>query len=261
MMKIFLTGGTGFIGQPLTKALIARGWNVAALVRKPESPQARALTRIGAQCVAGDITDRESMRVGMSGADIVVHNAGWYELGLTDSARKIMYAINVTGTENVLSLAFELGIPRTVYVSTSAYYGDTGAEAGDETHRRQTPYRSYYEETKAEGHEIALQYQERGLQLITICPAQVVGPNDHSPYGYFQRMYVNGVMPPFIPSPDTVHAPMHVMDTAEGIALAAEKGQLGETYILAGRAHVRVSGARAALAGTPRVHLARNRLE
>lgn len=233
-MKVFLTGGTGFIGQPLTEALLARDWDVIVLVRKPESPQARALTRMGAQCVRGDITDRESMRVGMAGADIVVHNAGWYELGLTDSARKTMHAINVTGTENVLSLALELGIPRTVYVSTTAYYGDTGAEAGDETHRRQTPYRSYYEQTKAEAHEIALQYQRRGLQLITICPAHVVGPNDHSGYGYFQRMHVNRLMPPFIPSPDTVHSPIHVMDAAEGIALAAEKGRLGETYILAG---------------------------
>ena len=74
-MKIFLTGGTGFIGQPLTKALLARGWNVLALVRKPDSPEARALTRMGAQCVRGDITDRESMRLGMTGADIVIHIA------------------------------------------------------------------------------------------------------------------------------------------------------------------------------------------
>jgi dihydroflavonol-4-reductase len=233
-MKVFLTGGTGFIGQPLTKALLARGWNVVALVRKLDSLEACALTRMGAQCVTGDVTDRESMRVGMTGADVVVHNAGWYEMGLTNSTQKIMHAINVIGTDNVLSLALELGIPRTVYISTIAYYGDTGAEARDETHRRQTPYRSYYEQTKAEAHEIALQYQAYGLPLITVCPAHVVGPNDHSPYGYFQRMHVNGIMPPFIPSPDTVHSPLHVMDGAEGIALAVEKGQLGETYILAG---------------------------
>ncbi len=56
-MKIFLTGGTGFIGQPLTQALIARGWNLLALVRNANSPQARALIKMGAQCVAGDVTD------------------------------------------------------------------------------------------------------------------------------------------------------------------------------------------------------------
>jgi dihydroflavonol-4-reductase len=233
-MKIFLTGGTGFIGQPLTKALLARGWSVVALVRKPESSAARALTRMGVQCVAGDITERESMRTGMTGADIVIHNAGWFELGLTNSARNIMHTINVTGTDNVLSLALELGIPGTVYVSSTVSYGDTGAEVRDETYRRQAPYRTYYEQTKAEAHEVALQYQQQGLPLITICPAHVVGLNDHSPYGYFLRLYVNRLLPPFSWAPDTVHSAVHVMDLAEGIVLAAEKGQLGETYILAG---------------------------
>jgi uncharacterized protein YbjT (DUF2867 family) len=66
-MKVFLTGGTGFIGQPLTRQLLARGWEVIALVRKPDSAQARALSAMGARCVAGDVTDRESMRAGMTG--------------------------------------------------------------------------------------------------------------------------------------------------------------------------------------------------
>src|SRR5215212_9673290 len=124
-MKVFLTGGTGFIGQPLTKALLARGWDVIALVRKPDSPEAWALTRMGAQCVAGDVTDRESIRVDMAGVNVVIHNAGWFEVGIPNRARARMHAINVNGTENVLSLALELGIPRTVYISTVAYYGDT----------------------------------------------------------------------------------------------------------------------------------------
>lgn len=69
-MKVFLTGGTGFIGQQLTQALLGRGWDVVCLVRKPDSPQARALLKLGARCVPGDVTERESMRAGMSGADI-----------------------------------------------------------------------------------------------------------------------------------------------------------------------------------------------
>src|SRR5215216_2186067 len=104
-MKVFLTGGTGFIGQPLTKALLARGWDVIVLVRKLDSPEARALTRMGAQCVRGDVIDRESMRFGMTGADVVIHNAGWFELGIPNGAQSIMHSINVTGTDNVLSLA------------------------------------------------------------------------------------------------------------------------------------------------------------
>jgi len=234
MMKVFLTGGTGFIGQPLTKALLARGWNVVSLVRKTDSPQARALTKMGVQCVAGDVTDRESMRAGMNGADIVVHNAGWYEFGVTGKDRKFMHAVNVTGTDNVLSLALELSIPRSVYVSSTVFWGETGPETCDETWQRQKPYHSYYEQTKAEAHKIAQGYQQRGLPLIIVCPNAVVGPNDHSTYGYFLRMYLNHLLTPFAWAPDVITSRVHVNDVGEGIALAAEKGRIGEVYILAG---------------------------
>ena len=62
----------------------------------------------------------------------------------------------------------------------------------------------------------------------------MVGPNDHSVYGYFLRLYLNHLMPPCAWGPDVIHSHVHVDDVAEGIALAAEKGRLGETYLLAG---------------------------
>ncbi len=233
-MRIFLTGGTGFIGQYLTQALLRRGWEVSALVRNPQSDEARVLQTMGAALVPGDVTDRESMRAPMTGVDMVVHNAAWYEVGITKSARKLMQAINVTGTDNVLSLAQELSIPRTVYVSSNTYYGDTGGIARDETYQRQKPYRSYYEQSKAEAHEVALHYQRAGLPLIIVCPAHVFGPNDHSPFGYFLRLYLNGLMTPAGFSPEMKLSPAHAADISEGIALAAEKGQPGQIYNLAG---------------------------
>jgi uncharacterized protein YbjT (DUF2867 family) len=74
-MKVFLTGGTGFIGQPLTRALVQRGWEVVALVRRPDSPEAHTIEAIGARLVRGDVTNRESIGEGMTGADVVIHNA------------------------------------------------------------------------------------------------------------------------------------------------------------------------------------------
>jgi dihydroflavonol-4-reductase len=62
----------------------------------------------------------------------------------------------------------------------------------------------------------------------------VIGANDHSAFGYFQRMYVNRILPPIAWSPDSIFCCVALQDLAEGIALAAEKGRTGETYFLCG---------------------------
>ena len=235
-MKVFLTGGTGFIGQPLTKALLTRGWSVTALVRKPNSLQAQGLGKIGAQLSTGDVTERESMRTAMNGAEIVVHNAGHYEYGVDQAGKQRMHAINVTGTDNVLGLAQELGIPRTVYVSTIQAFGETGPQPRDETFKRQAPCLTTYEQSKTDAHEIALQHQQNGLPLVIVCPHAVIGANDHSTWGYFLRLYVNHIMPPTCWSPNAIHAPVYIDDLVEGIALVTEKGRIGETYFLSGEA-------------------------
>jgi len=121
-----------------------------------------------------------------------------------------------------------------VYVSSTIFWGETGPDACDETYQRQKPYNTYYEQTKAEAHEIAQQYQQRGLPLIIVCPNGVVGPNDHSIWGYFLRMYLNRLLPPYAWAPDVMNSVIHVNDVGAGIALAAEKGRIGETYLLAG---------------------------
>jgi dihydroflavonol-4-reductase len=233
-MKVFLTGGTGFIGQPLTKALLKRDWSVMALVRNPAGLQSQALRKIGAELAPGDITRRESMRMPMEGADIVIHNAAHYEFGIGKEGRQNMRSVNVDGTENVLSLAYELRIARTIHVSTILAIGETGGQQRDETYTRQYPCRSTYEQTKTEAHEIARKYQQRGLPLIIVCPGPVIGVNDHSVWGYFQRLYVNRILPPMAWSPETIFCCVQVEDLAEGIALAAEKGRFGETYLLGG---------------------------
>lgn len=225
-MKVFLSGGTGFIGAPLTKALIRRGWQVTVLTRSGTSPDPAATG------VKGDVTDKESMRAAMSGTDVVIHNAGWYELGISTSAKAMMTAINVQGTANVLSLATGLKIPRIVYTSTTTALGDTGGAMVDESFTRVAPIITHYEQTKTEAHEIARKYQQQGSPVIIACPAQVIGPGDHSPFGYFVRLYVRGLLPPVIWAPEGAFTFGYVEDVAEGIALTAEKGRVGEMYIL-----------------------------
>ena len=231
--RVFLTGGTGFIGGSLVWALRRRGWSVCVLVRDPKAAAARRIEEAGATFAPGDIGDRESMRAPISKADVVIHNAAWYELGIGGAeAERHMQAINVEGTRNTLSLAHELGVPRIVYVSSIVAPGETGDVVRDETFVRQVPPPNAYERTKADAHAVALELAARGAPISLSMPGSVFGAGDHANLGILQRMYVRGFAPPLTVGGDFRRAQVHVEDCAEGIALTAEKGRAGEAYLL-----------------------------
>ena len=160
-MKAFVTGSTGFIGARLVQKLLSSGWQVNALVRTQQG--ANMLLAIGAQPVWGDITARELMRDGMRHCDVVFHLAGWYKIGGRDWEKA--EAINVQGTRNVLELAFELGIPKIVYTSTVAVFGDTrGVLANEEFERLDQSFLTEYDRTKWAAHfQVALPLIEQGV--------------------------------------------------------------------------------------------------
>jgi nucleoside-diphosphate-sugar epimerase len=235
-MRIFLTGGTGFIGRPLAQAMLRRGWALTVLARDPQGPAARALQAAGATVVEGDVVtgDREALKAAMRGAQVVFHNAGWYELGLAAGRRKAMHAVNVKGTEAILGLAAELGASKILYTSTTTALGDTGGALADETFVRRAQPTSWYEQTKTEAHAFAQRLQQQGAPVIIVCPAQVIGLGDASSFGDFARLYVRGLLPPSAWAPGAVFTVAHVEDVAEAMALAVERGQPGQTYILGG---------------------------
>lgn len=229
-MKVLLTGGTGFIGTQLTQRLVARGWQVTVLTRSGTSPVAAATG------IKGDVTDKDALRAAIQQIqpELFFHNAGMYEVGVSSSQVAKMRAVNVQGTENALSLAVKLGVPRIVYTSTTNAIGDTKGAMVDETFERVAPPITHYERTKTEAHAIARRYQAQGAPLIIACPTQVIGPGDHSAFGWFIRLYVRNLLPPIVWAPEGAFTFDYVDDVAEGLALAAEKGRAGETYFFGG---------------------------
>jgi nucleoside-diphosphate-sugar epimerase len=232
-MKAFVTGGTGFIGRRVVQKLVGRGDEVYALVRSDRG--SAELEALGAHPIRGDITDRESMREAMRGSDVVFHIAGWYKLGSRDW--KEAEAINIEGTRNVLELAHEQGVPKIVYTSTVAVFGDTHGQIVDENSPRPTePFLTEYDRTKSLAHfDVALPLIEQGAPIIIVLPGAVYGPGDPSLVGDMMRAYRAGLFPLF-PAPDLELTFAHVDDIAEGHLLAADKGRPGESYILAGPA-------------------------
>jgi nucleoside-diphosphate-sugar epimerase len=233
-MRAFVTGATGFIGSHLVQDLLDHGYQVTALVRTFE--RAQRLPR-GVRVIPADITRPESLRNGIDGADVVFHLAALHTIGARPKDYARMERINVAGTRTVLQLALELGVPKIVYTSTVAVYGDTRGQAVPETYSPDSPaFDSHDQRTKYKAHyEVAAPLQKQGAPVVIASPGKVYGPGDGSTFGRLLRLYVRRRLPVMI-GPDSARCWTYAADVAAGLRLAAEQGRLGETYHLTGPA-------------------------
>jgi len=253
-MRFFITGATGFIGGYLTRRLIAGGNSVAALVRTPA--RAADLAALGVELYEGDITDRESLRVPMTGADGIFHLAAWYKLGARDTS--MAERINVEGTRNVLSMMKDLGIPRGVYTSTIAVFSDTHGRIVDESYRYDGPHLSEYDRTKWLAHyDVALPMIREGLPLVIVQPGLVYGPGDASAVRETLVSYLKKQLP--VAPQRTAYCWGFVEDMALGHILAMDAGRPGESYIIGGPQHTLIDALKIAERitgiGAPKIHV------
>ena len=230
--RYFVTGATGFIGGRLVRQLRDAAHGVVALVRDPA--KARSLEALGVELAQGDVTEPDTLRAPMAGVDGVFHLAAWYEVG-TDSSRA--EAINVSGTQHVLTAMQALGVPKGVYTSSLAVNSDTGGRRVDELHRYDGPHLSAYDASKWRAHyEVAEPLIRQGLPLVIVMPGVVYGPGDTSQMGALLRRAVAGERV-LLPGGKTGVCWAHVEDVARAHVLAMERGEPGETYIVAGPCH------------------------
>jgi dihydroflavonol-4-reductase len=231
-VKVFVTGGTGFIGSEVVRQLRARGDEVVCLVRNPE--KGKAVAELGCEIANGDLGDERGIREGMSGCDAVIHAAAIYEVGIPASEREAMREANVGGTERVLGAALELRIPKVVYVSTVGVFGNTHGKVVDESYEHPAKdFTSCYEKTKWEAHQVAKRLIAEGLPCVIVQPGGVYGPGDTSSIAELLNQFLAGKMP-LIPFPELGICLSHVEDIAAGILLGLDKGKPGEAYVISG---------------------------
>ena len=232
-MKAFVTGGTGFIGSRVVSRLRDRGDEVVALVRNPE--KATGLAGQGCELVEGDLSSEQAIRDGVRGCDAVFHIAAVYKVGIPASERDAMRDCNVGGTKRVLDAAVDAGVGRIVYVSTVAVFGNTRGQVVDETYSRNgEDFLSCYDETKWQSHQVALDRIGKGAPVVIVQPGGVYGPGDHSELGNMIDQAATGKLKMMM-FPETGFNLVHVDDVAEGILLAHDRGEVGESYVLGGQ--------------------------
>ena len=232
-MKCFVTGASGFIGSNLVHELTARGREVVALLR-PGSDE-RGLKGAKFERVTGDTSDRIALQKAMRGCDWCFHVAASYHLWLADYAP--MYAANVEGTRSVIEAAVAAGCSRIVYTSTVGCIGLPQAGAGgvvptDETAPvSEAQMSNHYKLSKWRAEVVARELAAKGTPVVIVNPSAPVGPRDvkPTPTGKVIVDFLNRQMPAYL---DTGLNWVHVRDVAIGHILAAEKGRVGERYIL-----------------------------
>jgi dihydroflavonol-4-reductase len=232
-MNCFVTGASGFIGANLVHELNARGHQVRALLR-PTS-DLRGLKNAEYEHFHAELTDKEKLKSCLTDCDWCFHVAASYYLWLKDY--KPMYSTNVEGTRNVIEAAAESGCKRIIYTSTVGCIGlpnpaNSPVIPSDEnTPVGEAQMSNHYKRSKWRAEQVALELARKGAPVIIVNPTAPVGPRDvkPTPTGKVIVDFLNREMPAYL---DTGLNWVHVRDVAIGHILAAEKGRLGERYIL-----------------------------
>ena len=231
-MTALVTGANGFLGSAVVRALLDDGSAVRALVRA--GSDRRNLDGLDVELVAGDLTDRDSLRRAAAGCARVFHVAADYRLWVADP--KPMYRANVDGSVNVLEAAAEGGAERMIYTSSVAVLGinKDKAPADEETPVTVADMVGHYKRSKflAEA-AVRKRAAELRFPVVTVNPSTPIGPRDvkPTPTGRILLDAAAGRMPAFV---DTGLNLVHVDDVAAGHLEAAKLGVPGERYILGG---------------------------
>ena len=230
MDTAFLTGGTGFVGANLARLLLEKGLKVKALARKGSNR--KNLEGLSVEIVEGDLLDTKSLSAGCAGARYAFHVAADYRIWVPDPSA--MIAANVQGTVNVIEAAAAAGVERIVCCSSvAAVKPPRDHVPADESSCYAGPAEipGVYKQSKFLAERAALELARQGKPVIVVNPAAPIGPYDikPTPTGAFIVDFLNGRMPSYI---DTGLNVVHVRDVAMGHWLAAQKGRIGERYIL-----------------------------
>lgn len=225
MPVTLVTGASGFLGWHVAKLLADRGDHVRALCRP-----ASQIRELPVERVEGDLRDPASLERAVQGCRFVFHVAADYRLWSRDP--KDLYCSNVEGTRNLLLAASKAGVERLVYTSTVGCIGMHNGQIGDEDSPVSIDdMAGHYKRSKWLAEQVALEQARAGLPVVIVNPTAPVGDHDWkpTPTGKIIVDFLRSKLPAYV---DTGLNVVDARDTALGHLLAADKGRLGERYIL-----------------------------
>lgn len=232
VMKILITGATGFIGQNLVKKLTKEGHTCRCLVRKTSNID--SLNGEGAvEFIYGDISQKNSLTNVCEGIDIVVNSAGM--LGKWDSSVEDLKPVNTDGILNLSNELIKHKVQYVIHLSAGGVTGPVKGPPADEGYEccPITPY----EKTKLEGENNALSlYKHFDIPLVIVRPTFTYGPGDPHKLPLFRAVKKRKFV--FIGTGESTNHPVYIDDLLKGISILMDKRPVGEIFILGGKVPV-----------------------
>jgi len=232
-MRIYLTGGTGYIGTAVALRLLAEGHDLHCLVRATSDRE--KLEQAGASCFVGDLEDRDSLVAGMKGCETVIHAAAELDLRVPGAE---MEKVNVGGSDHVAGVAFELGVRRFLSVSSMAFFGgsaDDGTPGTEESSPRH-PFLTAYSTTKNAAQRSIETWADRGLEINTVYPSLVYGPpGKKGGANPLLRALGRGRLS-FLIGADRITRWVFIDDVIEAMTRILQRAPAGRGYLLTGEA-------------------------
>ena len=229
-MRVLVTGATGFVGSQVAAALVKRGDQVRVLRRK--SSTLVALEGLALEHCYGDILEPDAVRDAVRGCEVVYHVAALSSYWRAKAAD--VYRVNVEGTRIVMDACLRAGVGRVVHTSSCAAVGvRRDGRPSDET-QPLDPHemRFAYAHSKSLAEQEVLKAVKLGLPAVMVNPAVVIGPGDHNLIS--GSMIVEMAKRPLPAAPPGGVCMAGVDAITYGHLAAAERGRIGERYILGG---------------------------
>lgn len=230
-MRVFVTGGTGFVGSTLVRHLLKENYDVVVLARP--GANLRQLGGLKIRIIEGDLSKTSQLQAALRGCEWVFHVAGLYAFWgyrWDDFLRS-----NVEGTRNLMSACLAEGVSRVVHTSSIAVLGppEHGDTADESTPTRYEELVGNYKRSKYLAEGVVSEYAALGLPVVIVNPSAPIGAGDWKPTATGRVIvdYLNGKMPAYVESHQNM---VDVEDVAEGHLLAAKRGKTGDRYILGG---------------------------
>lgn len=231
-MKVFLTGGTGYIGNRIARYFADRDIPVHALVRSKQ--KAGLLHHENIRLFSGDLHQPDALEEGMQGCDIVIHSAAY--AALYTPKPELYGTININGSQQVLEAAKKTEVKKIIYISTAGILGPSSQTAVHEDTQRTLPFFNEYERTKFEAERLMLENSSEQLPIVALNLTRVFGPGQLTEANAGTRLIhqvANGWR--IIPgNGKSIGNYVYIDDVLNACYLAIEKGQGGHRYIIGG---------------------------